>query len=257
MFSDKFKAAYLDEVGISDKSAHKNAYETAHRIREFEIELYWKRTTYIWAMQAAFIGLSLLIRTYGDTTIVLDFPLIRVSTEPSLSSLIASTLISTLALIVASLWFLMLSGAKFWQDNWERHVDILGETLCQNLYQVYPVYGKTPNPPYSVTKINSYIATSFIIFWIINLLWSLWGITSVCSVLGGIPFFFAFLAWIGLYALFIFFLLCHFRKSIFFKSLRMSNFGNEIYKEEENKESSVLVSRRRRSESNAQKSDLD
>lgn len=157
MLPRNFIDTYLTATGLIHADGKiREACNLAHRIREFEINLYWTRTTYIWATQAALIGISLLFRTFGDTTVVFDFPEIRISTAPSFSSLIAILLLSTLALIVAALWSLLLDGAKFWQNNWERHVDILGEELNENLYQVYPIIGEDAKPPYSVTRLQTH-----------------------------------------------------------------------------------------------------
>lgn len=244
MISKKFMDEYLKATKLSDADKKiKEAYNSAHRIREFEIQLYWTRTTYIWAMQAALIGISLLFRTSGNTTVVLDFPVLRISTAPSLSSLIAILLLSTLALIVAALWSLLLDGAKFWQNNWERHVDILGEKLNNNLYQVYPIMGGEAKPPYSVTKINSYIAKAFIVFWIINVIWSIWDITSLSVNSCGIAVFGVFILWCLLYASLVIIPCWQFKKTVFYSGLRMSNFGTEIYKEQVDNGNMILVQR--------------
>jgi len=154
------------------------AYQTAHRIREFEIELYWRRSAYLWAMQAALIGILAYLFTTGDTHTKFEDWGITTSTQPTLQSLSAALGISILAFVISWLWAGMISGAKFWQNNWERHVDILGTELGQNLYQVYPIEDfsdidgniEKPVGPYSVTKVNKWIVGAFIGFWFLTIL---------------------------------------------------------------------------------------
>jgi MFS family permease len=242
-FSPEFRAKYLTEVGISrcDKEAIRYAYETAHRIREFEIDLYWRRTAYIWAMQAALIGIAVISRSFGDTTFELDTSagwgsaLLTSRTSPSEHGLIATILVSMLAFIVASLWLTLITGAKFWQDNWERHVDILGQELGQNLYQVYPIIlspkGRRCDqiPPYSVTKINKYLVYSFIFFWLAYLSWALGDLGSKYSGTSGIGLTFAFFGF-TLIILAVIFLFCliQFTCSRAYNGMRMSNFGKPV-----------------------------
>jgi hypothetical protein len=237
MFSKEFQHQYLKEVGIEGEQQQniREAYETGHRIREFEIELYWKRTAYIWAMQAALIGIVMFIRTGGETTVSIDFLQLTSSTKPTAALLAAILLVSTLAFVIACLWYLLIKGAKFWQDNRERHVDLLGEALGQNLYQVYPIQrlgNVSPNgeivAPFSVTKINSYVVCAFIWFWILNLVWALWELSTISASLGGIHLGLVFLGWIALFGAIALFFCVQFRHSKAYNGLRMSRLGEPI-----------------------------
>ncbi len=253
MFSDNFKDKYLKEVGLekTNREEIRQAYETAHRVREFEIELYWKRTAYIWAMQAALIGIAMFLRTGGETTISFNFFSITSSTAPTASSLIAILLVSTLAFVVAGLWLLLIKGAKFWHDNWERHVDLLGQHLGQNLYQVYPLVNHDKlsidpqeNAPFSVTKINSYVVCAFIWFWLFNLIWALWDLSVICAAKGNIELTLAFIGWTTLYALAAFFFCVQFTGSKMFTGLKMSNFGTQVDGLQPDQDNGILYTRR-------------
>lgn len=51
----------------SDVAKLREAYDKAHDIRKFEIELYWKRTTYVWTLIAALITVSgVLLASFLD-----------------------------------------------------------------------------------------------------------------------------------------------------------------------------------------------
>jgi hypothetical protein len=116
-----------------DKDAPKEAETRAGRalafaldIRKFEIELYWKRATYFWAfIAAAFAGYAL---TYKSAT----------EHEPWLS-----LLFSALGLVFAFAWYLVNRGSKFWQNNWERHVDLLEDMTMGPLYKVVAINGNS------------------------------------------------------------------------------------------------------------------
>lgn len=234
-FDSEFRERYLEELGISstDRIAVKEAYETAHRIREFEIELYWKRTAYLWGMQAALIGIAMFLWTSGDTTISLTAwkswsePKILVTTDPSNNSLWAITVLSSLSLTIAWLWAAVISGAKFWQNNWERHVDILGHALGQNLYQVYPLQDPGTIPPFSVTKVNRYIVAAFICFWTVNLLWSLWELASVYSGVSPPKLTFVCAVFLGFSIGWVFFI-NQFLNCKLYTGLRMSQYGAPV-----------------------------
>jgi hypothetical protein len=121
-------------------------------IRKFEIDLYWKRATYFWAfIAAAFAGYAL---TYKSST----------DHEPWLS-----LLFSSLGLVFGFAWYLVNRGSKFWQNNWERHVDLLEDMTLGPLYKVV---AKSPewNPltaagAFSVTKINQMLSLYVTVVW--------------------------------------------------------------------------------------------
>lgn len=224
MFSDDFRAKYLLEVGLRNATREElqQAYEKAHRIREFEIELYWKRTAYFWAMQAALIAVAVLLRSTAQTITYHTDKTITISAIPDLSSLLFAVLLSTLSLCIAVFWYLMLQGAKFWQNNWERHVDILGQEIGQNLYQVYPTKD-TNVPPYSVTKINGYVVIVLCIFWFFAAISDLCALTGIAAQAEHwLVVFLTFIAILLLYALAIWFIVSQFRDSVFFKGIKMT-----------------------------------
>lgn len=146
--------------------------EIALETRKFEIDLYWKRTTYYWAFSAAIIAAYALVYTKKD---------------PGVGSY---TLLSVLALcgVVFSLgWYLANRGSKYWQENWEDHI-------AQQITRHYgPIFKILKHPkrqkrlwgiggfPFSVSKINQ-LTSGFLFFvWIILL------IVSLCKV-GGSDF---------------------------------------------------------------------
>jgi hypothetical protein len=149
--NSEYKEYFLSKMG-KDKTLEKTL-ENALETRKFEIELYWKRTTYFWAFIASsFAGYFVVIKSteFKEMTIV----------------------VSMIGLLFSIGWYLANRGSKYWQKNWETHVDLLEDE------QIGPLYGTILNPtsiklhkitgeyPFSVSKINQILSFSIILIWI-------------------------------------------------------------------------------------------
>lgn len=134
--------------------AVKAALERAHELRKFEIENYWKRATYFWAFQFT----AFTIAGWGAS---------KASELSPLFFLIPCTL------GVISGWVAWLSslGSKFWQENWESHVDALEGLIEGRLTQVV-LYRNRSAP--SVSRVNE----GFLI--LLTFSW-LFGALAVCA----------------------------------------------------------------------------
>ena len=78
-------------------------------------------------------------------------------------------LLTFIGFILSLAWYLSNRGSKYWQENWERHVDVLEDDIIGSLYKTTLSYEDKDvcNPikayPFSVSKINlliSLISTS-------------------------------------------------------------------------------------------------
>lgn len=152
----EFEKAYFEQLGILeeggiDRRRAERAFERAVVVRDFEIELYWKRASYFWGFQAAFMATIAVLLTGG----------VKDSWAPLFGCLIA-----LIAFIVSWRWSDMSKGAKFWQNNWERHVDMLEPYFTGALYRLYPAREKLKRPP-SVTRVNHSVINSLIFLWLI------------------------------------------------------------------------------------------
>lgn len=170
---------------------NREALKFAHRTREFEIKLYWQRSLYFWGFQVTFFtifGLIFITRPAYPTEIKLFGELLLISAAGSWATgngsnssdfiifTIATTCLPLFFAYISLLWTLMLDGAKAWQDNWERHVDMLEDRVVGPLYKTYffqlrnvPLGGPGSKyiVPFSVTKINQHIAKMFTILWMV------------------------------------------------------------------------------------------
>ena len=156
---EQYKAAFAEPSGCNppEKEADSRAGRAlafALDIRKFEIELYWKRATYFWGfIAAAFAAYAL---TYKNAT----------EHEPWLS-----LLFSCLGIVFSWAWFLANRGSKFWQQNWERHVDLLEDLTLGPLYKTVATSpdvntGLFSAGRYSVTKINQFLSLFVTLVWV-------------------------------------------------------------------------------------------
>jgi len=144
------------------------ALDHALDIRKFEIELYWKRATYFWT----FIGATMA-----------GFLAVQASTVQNKQDL--SVILSCLGVVFSFAWFCVNRGSKHWQENWEKHVDALEDSVTGPLYKVVlsrnndlTITEKIRNfitgpSAISVSKTNQIISLYVSILWVILLHYSL------------------------------------------------------------------------------------
>ena len=118
--SENYKDYFSEKIDKKDEILNKTL-EQALEIRKFEIELYWKRTTYFWAFIASsFAGYFVVMKSseFKEMTII----------------------IAIIGLLFSIGWYLVNRGSKYWQKNWETHVDLLENE------QIGPLFGTILNP---------------------------------------------------------------------------------------------------------------
>lgn len=157
MNEQEYKALFAEPRGGGAPAGESStrasrALEYALDIRKFEISLYWTRATYFWAFIAAsFAAYALTYKTATDH-------------EPWLS-----LVFSALGLVFSWAWYLVNRGSKFWQNNWERHVDLLEDMTLGPLYKVVAENPGnnflTDAAQFSVTKVNQILSLFVATFW--------------------------------------------------------------------------------------------
>jgi len=165
---DEYRAEFTKDTLVSDKSINVKALERALDIRKFEIDLYWKRATYFWTFIAATLA---------------GFVAIQASSSSNKADL--SVLLSNLGIVFSFGWLCVNRGSKYWQENWENHVDMLEDPINGPLYKVVLSRGRpegaaewvvhllTGPSPISVSKINQLISLFIALMWCGLLLYSL------------------------------------------------------------------------------------
>jgi hypothetical protein len=133
-------------------------------IRKFEIELYWKRAQYFWAF------IIVAFSAYG-------YAYFKFIDDPS-SDIIQEilVLISCSGIFVSVAWVLVNKGSKYWQENWESHLDLIEDEVCGPLYKtkleeknIVWFDSIFSAGAYSVTKINLIICYYVCFLWVILL----------------------------------------------------------------------------------------
>jgi hypothetical protein len=152
MADKTFREHYFQALGIAiyDECKLESALKLAHDIRRFEIELYWKRATYFWAFQLiAFTALGFLLKD-GHITPLGQLPFGRLLIP------------APIGVITALAGYLSARGAKFWQENWEAHVDLLEDATKQRLTHVILC---RQAPQFSVSRVNQKFFCYLILGW--------------------------------------------------------------------------------------------
>jgi hypothetical protein len=135
-------------------------------IRKFEIDLYWKRATYFWTFIAA------ILAGYFAT-----FAGIK---DENSKLILVQYLLNCLGLVFTFGWYVVNRGSKFWQENWEKHMDLMEDKVIGPLYKTtinMDYYGKPKNLikllkafPFSVSKTNLILNIFLTIFWLVMLI---------------------------------------------------------------------------------------
>lgn len=174
MDTNEYKARFAEPRSSRSEDNLKEADTRAGRalayaldIRKFEIELYWKRGTYFWAFIAtAFAGYALSYKATAHDSWL-------------------SILFSALGLVFSFAWYLVNRGSKFWQSNWERHVDLLEDMTLGPLYKVVSVTknSSSRNPltdpaQFSVSKLNQILSIFVVAVWLLIFVRSLLPIST-------------------------------------------------------------------------------
>lgn len=166
--TNKFKHKIIDDresyISLFDnyQGNKQEVFKHILDIRKFEIELYWKRTTFFWTIIGAIIaGYFFAFSKLGSGTNALKI----------LFSL------SNIGLIFSIGWYFANRGSKYWQVNWEKHLDTIEDDIIGPLYKTTinrAYYGTTKqffkliSPfPFSVSKINQILNLVLICFWLL------------------------------------------------------------------------------------------
>jgi hypothetical protein len=160
---------YRKKFGLDeeDKCKANKALEHALDIRKFEIDLYWKRATYFWALIAvAFAGYFAIL-----------------SSEHLEDKNYLAYVVALVGTIFTWAWYLVNRGSKFWQENWENHVDNLEDAVIGPLYKTVLHRPKDDGflidkyilgpARISASKVNQWVSVFVIIIWLALILHTL------------------------------------------------------------------------------------
>lgn len=163
------------ETDYRNSGILKAAFAQVSDIRKFEIELYWKRATYFWALIAiAFAGYFSIL-----------------ASEHIPNKFFLALLVSCIGLVFTFAWFLSSRGSKYWQENWENHLGLLEDNISGPLYKTIlerpdhlnAVEKYVTGPlSVSVSKINQWISLFVVFSWLILVVFSSYKSLSPLSI---------------------------------------------------------------------------
>jgi hypothetical protein len=149
-YDEKFKFSGNPPFMLRDYKKQKAALKQAWQNRDFEIDLFWRRSAYFWGFIALIFGAY--------------FGVITSDNFRNAQKMYLDLYIILLGGIFSVAWMLVIKGSKRWQENWEAHIDKLAEDITGPLYKI--VYC-TNRHFYSVSKINLFLAWVVIVAWIV------------------------------------------------------------------------------------------
>lgn len=146
---------------LSRKEQVEKLCQIALDTRKFEIELYWKRTTYYWAFIAADITAYILVYTRIDN---------------DLQKYLIMGVLALCGIVFSAGWFLSNKGSKYWQENWEDHISMLVTKHIGPIFTYHrcPQEGFLEGAPYSVSRTNQIISAFITLIWILSLFFPIW-----------------------------------------------------------------------------------
>jgi FtsH-binding integral membrane protein len=160
---DEYLELFKDDSNGDNNKKLEEALKVALDTRKFEIELYWKRATYFWAFIAASITAFFVLLSSKDVTENHKWFI---------------PIVAFIGYFFSLGWYYVNRGSKYWQENWERHVDKLEKKLHGPLFRYVKVPDKKLNDwmdeyPFSVSKINQFLSLLIVFFWIAAFIYSL------------------------------------------------------------------------------------
>src|SRR5471030_153230 len=146
-------------VTSDDLKKIERSFDVSHRIRDFEIGLYWQRLNYLWAITALlFAGWGALIIKIID----MQDKHIPYSVFFSLSFI---SLVGSIISIFTS--FIIIAG-KHWQKVWEYHVYALEPFISGSLYAIKFKYSNARIIKASISKTVEAFNFSILFLWLVS-----------------------------------------------------------------------------------------
>lgn len=127
--------------------------ERAYHLRDFEIEMYWKRAQYFWGFLAViYAGYFLLLTYEGKKNLQAEYTLLTCS----------------IGAIMSFAWYLVNRGSKRWQEHWEMMINKYETLLNFEVYNEKTTIdsGFLKAGKFSVSRVNIIVSVIVFISWI-------------------------------------------------------------------------------------------
>lgn len=146
-YKEKMFGGIAEANSLERDELEENAIHKAWEIRNFEIDLYWRRTAYFWAFNTA-----IAVAYYNAAT-------------GAGKSMFISSILLILGIVCSIAWFLANIASKHWQENWENHINLLEDSKYGRIYKTTMSYYEKSIKP-SVSRLNLKISVLVILAWI-------------------------------------------------------------------------------------------
>ena len=172
-----------DYIKLYNKGKLEEAFKIALDTRKFEIELYWKRTGYfVLFIGAVFVGYYNIAKEVGYYNIAKE----SISEYQKEWLLL---LLAALGFLLSLLWYMANRGSKFWQENWEAHIEELSTHLGVPIFGIikrreHSIRNLMQEYPFSVSKVNQMVSLIITFTWLLILCKEM----GVFKLLENIPF---------------------------------------------------------------------
>mgnify|MGYP006277934093 CR=1 FL=1 len=134
---------------MAEENTNKNKYDVALATRNFEIELFWKRSLFFWGFIAsAIVGYATLIKDNESLAVV----------------------VACFGFVCSVAWSLANRGSKYWQENWESIVAQLEDDVTGKLFKSRAVQQKKgvwlTSRKFSVSKVTIALSDFTVLMWL-------------------------------------------------------------------------------------------
>jgi len=132
-------------------------FDAAFATRQFEIDLFWKRSLFFWGfIGAAFVAVAALD---GESRVL-------------------STLVSGFGMVCSLGWTLANRGSKYWQEQWESKIEAVEDSVTGPLFkESLPQQNKgwwLSGRRYSVSKLAIAVSDYVLLVWVAVSLRQVW-----------------------------------------------------------------------------------
>ena len=137
-----------------EKTKKEKAYDTALATRNFEIELFWKRSIFFWGFIASsFVGYAALMKNTAGLAVV----------------------VASFGFVCSCAWSFVNRGSKRWQENWELLVAELEDDVTGKMFKERK-FKESSNSwlsakKFSVSKIAIALSDYTVLIWFTLMMW--------------------------------------------------------------------------------------
>lgn len=149
------------ELTCCDEDKLEKLLELSIEQRKFAIEHYWNRANYFWLFVAAFF--VAYVGTLPDNKGCCGG-----SNDSQLE--FVNLLVCVGGLFSSICWYMANRGSKYWQENWELHINTISKKLGKPIFQILMNpkkhwYNGLSYYPYSFTRVNLFLNIVIILIW--------------------------------------------------------------------------------------------